>query len=205
MELLHTDIGAFFIAAGYIGLVLLVCTESAILGFFLPGDSVIFSAGFLAATTGAFNIWLLMVLVVLAAILGDNVGYMIGKTLGPKLFTRKNSLIFNKRYIEKTHAYYEKYGPQTLILARFIPVARSFAPMLAGVGEMEYGKFLRYNAAGALIWGAGSAALGYWAAVAIPNAEHYFVYIIAGMIVLSFAPFIIEVIRHLSIKRYDSL
>jgi len=201
MELLHADIGAFFISAGYIALVLLVFFESGLLGFFLPGDSVIFTAGFLAATTGIFNIWLLMVLVALAAILGDNVGYWIGQKLGPKLFTKRDSLLFNKKYIAKTHEYYERYGPQTLILARFVPIARTFAPMLAGVGNMNYSTFLRYNMAGAVIWGAGSAGLGYWAAVAIPNAQTYIVPIVGAVMVLSCVPFIVEVIRRLKLKK----
>lgn len=201
MELLHVDIGAFIIAAGYIGLVLMVFFESALLGFFLPGDSVIFSAGFLAATTATFNIWILMLVVSLAAILGDNLGYWIGQKLGPRLFTRRDSLIFNKKYIVKTHQYYEKYGPQTLILARFIPVARSFAPMLAGVGQMPYSKFLRYNAAGALLWGAGSAALGYWAGVAIPHAQTYFFPIVLGVMIVSCIPFIVELIRYSVYKK----
>ncbi len=180
---------------GYVGLCLLVFAESGLFfGFFLPGDSVLFSAGLLAAH-GTLDIWVLVPLICVAAILGDSVGYWFGATVGPSLFTREDSFFFKKRYVHETHTFYEAYGPQAIILARFIPVVRTFAPILAGVGRMRYTTFLRYNIVGGLLWGGGVTLLGYFLGNTIPHIDEYLYPIIAGIIVVSALPVLISFVR----------
>ena len=176
------------ISFGYVGLFALIFAESGLLfGFFLPGDSVLFSVGLLASR-GSFTIWILVPLVVVAAILGDSVGYWFGARIGPALFEREDSKIFKKRYLKETQEYYTKYGPITIVLARFIPAVRTFAPILAGVGRMPYGVFLRYNVLGGTLWGAGITLLGYFLGTTIPGIDQYIYPIIALIIVVSVAP-----------------
>jgi membrane-associated protein len=173
---------------GYIGLGLLVFAESGLFfGFFLPGDSVLFSAGLLAAQ-GTLNIWVLVPLIVICAIAGDQVGYWFGARVGPALFTRPDSLLFKKKRLEETHAYFEKYGSVTIVLARFVPAVRTFAPILAGVGGMRYSTFIRYNILGGVLWGAGITLLGYYLGSVVPNIEEYVVPIILLIIVVSALP-----------------
>ncbi len=177
---------------GYIGLFALVFAESGLFfGFFLPGDSVLFSVGLLASD-GKFNIVLLVVLIVVAAILGDTVGYWFGAKVGPALFNKKDSRVFKKKHLEETHAYYLRYGPATIIIARFIPIVRTFAPILAGVGKMPYRTFLRYNMIGGTLWGAGITLLGYFLGKTIPGIDHYLYPIIALIIFISALPVIIQ-------------
>ncbi len=177
---------------GYIGLFVLIFAESGLFfGFFLPGDSVLFSVGLLASD-GKFNIVLLVTLIVVAAILGDTVGYWFGAKVGPALFNKKDSRIFKKKYLEETQAYYTLYGAATIIIARFIPVVRTFAPILAGVGKMPYRTFLRYNMIGGTLWGAGITLLGYFLGKTIPGIDHYLYPIIALIIFISALPVIIQ-------------
>jgi len=185
--LLHTDLGGLVLTVGYFGLLALIFAESGVFGFFLPGDSVLFAAGVLA-TQGVFDIGHLLGGVVAAAVLGAVAGYWLGEKLGPRLFTKENSLLFNKSHIKKTQDYYERYGAQTLILARFIPVARTFAPMLAGVAGMPRPLFLRYTIAGALLWGVGCTLLGYLVGNTIPNAHEYLLPIVVGIVLVSALP-----------------
>ncbi len=168
---------------GYIGLFALVFAESGLLfGVFLPGDSVLFSVGLLASQ-GSLDIKILVPLIITAAILGDSVGYWFGAKVGPKLFEREDSRIFKKKYLEETKGYFDTYGPLILILARFIPAARTFAPILAGVGRMKYSEFLRYNIIGGILWGAGVTLLGYYLGSYIPGIDQY-LYPIIGLIIL---------------------
>lgn len=158
----------------------------------LPGDSLLFAAGTFAAL-GAMNIWLLIGLLLLAAILGDTVNYWIGKKIGPRAFT--GEIRFLKReYLDKTTAFYEKHGGKTIILARFMPIVRTFAPFVAGVGAMNYPRFLAYNVIGAVLWVVGFTSLGYWFGN-IPVVKERFSLVILAIIVLSVMPVLIEIIR----------
>lgn len=192
---LHIDIITLIQAVGYIGLFAIIFAESGLFfGFFLPGDSLLFTAGLLASQ-GYFNYYILAIIFAFAAILGDNVGYMFGKKIGPKIFTREDSFFFQKKHVERTHNFYEKYGTKTIVLARFIPIVRTFAPILAGVGKMNYGLFFRYNIIGGLLWGIGISFIGYFLGSRVPNIENYLTLIIAGIIVASFLPIIFEFLK----------
>ncbi len=194
--LLGGDIAALVKTAGYIGLFGIVFAESGLLiGFFLPGDSLLFTAGFLASQ-GFLNIWILGPLVFIAAILGDNVGYAFGKKVGPAIFTKENSFLFHKDHLTRARDFYEKHGGRTLVLARFLPVIRTFAPILAGVGRMKYGTFVFYNIAGAVLWSLGLSFFGYFLGSVFPDVDRYLLPIILGIIVLSALPTVIKLIRH---------
>ncbi len=180
-------------AAGYLGLFGIIFAESGLfIGFFLPGDSLLFTSGFLASQ-GFLNIWLLLLIVFIGAVLGDSVGYAFGYKVGPLIFTKEESIFFHKDHLEKARIFYEKYGPKAIIIARFMPVIRTFAPILAGVGEMAYSKFLFYNIIGGVLWGAGLPILGYYLGRTIPNIDHYLVPIILIIIFLSLLPSIIHI------------
>ena len=160
----------------------------------MPGDSLLFAAGFLASQ-GFFNIAILCMVTFVAAVLGDNVGYWFGKKAGPRVFKKEDSLIFSKTNVEKSQAFYEKHGGKTIILARFIPVVRTFAPVIAGVGKMEYKKFLFYNLTGGVIWGIGVTALGYLLGNSIPDVDKYLIPIAALIIFVSIAPALWHLLR----------
>ncbi len=153
---------------------------------FLPGDSLLFAAGALAASTGAINPWLLTIILILAAILGDSVNYHIGKTLGPKAFQR-NSRWINQSHLHKTQAFFAKHGGKTIIFARFIPFARTFAPFVAGTGSMDYRYFLSYNVVGGIAWVSSFVGLGY-AFGNLPVVKDNFSHLIFGIIILSVLP-----------------
>jgi membrane-associated protein len=190
--LFHFDISAVIQSFGYVGIFAIVFAESGLFfGFFLPGDSLLFTAGLLASQ-GLLNIFILAPLIVFGAILGDTVGYWFGAKVGPKIFTRNDSFFFNKQHIARTHLFYLKYGSKAIIIARFVPVVRTFVPILAGVGTMPYGIFLRYNIVGGLVWGTGVTLLGYFLGTAVPNIEQYLLPIILGIIVVSFLPIGVE-------------
>lgn len=192
------------IALGYVAIGLTVFVESGLLvGFFLPGDSLLFTAGVLASQN-VFNIYILVPLVVAAAILGDTVGYWLGRTLGQRIFIRDDSLFFRKAYVEKTTAFFERYGKKTIILARFVPVVRTFAPVMAGVAQMRYHTFLTYNVIGGVLWGAGLPFLGFWLGSSFPWVEEYLTYIILAIIAVSFLPLVFEVYRYLMEHRHKS-
>jgi membrane-associated protein len=177
-------------AGGYVGLLFLVFAESGLLvGIFFPGDSLLFAAGLLSAGT-VFNPVATVIGVILAAILGDNTGYWFGKNVGANLFLRPNSRIFKQEYVVRTQKFYAKYGARAIILARFVPIVRTFAPILAGVGRMQYQKFLTFNAVGGILWGGGMVLLGYFLGSVIPNSEHYVLPLSLVIIVLSFLPLI---------------
>jgi membrane-associated protein len=145
-----------------VGIVLVVFIETGLLFPLLPGDSLLFTAGALVAQDALdFPLWLLCVLLFLAAFLGDQVAYLIGNKVGPRLFARPDSRIFKQKYIDQTYAYFDKYGGRTVILARFVPIVRTYAPVAAGVGGMRYRTFVSYNVVGAVLWGVGITVLGY--------------------------------------------
>lgn len=145
------------------GILLIVFAESGLFAF-LPGDSLLFTAGLFVAEGNYITqpLWLVCTLIVLAAVIGDQVGYMIGKFFGPKLFNRPNSKLFKQENLEKAHEFMEKYGPKAIVLARFVPIVRTFAPIVAGAGRMRYATFLTYNVIGGIAWGTGVTLAGYW-------------------------------------------
>ncbi|MFH0873398.1 MAG: VTT domain-containing protein [Candidatus Komeilibacteria bacterium] len=194
MEFFHWDLIALITSAGYIGILLSVFAESGLLiGIFLPGDSLLFAAGLLASQ-GVFNLWWLLLGCFLAAVAGDNVGYSFGHKVGPRIFTREDSWLFRREYITKTQNFYAKYGSKVIILARFIPVVRTVAPILAGVGSMRYRTFFIYNVIGGLLWSIALTVLGYFMGSVIPDIERYILPIIAIIIVVSVVPVLREII-----------
>lgn len=175
-------------AAGYIGLFLIIFAESGILiGLFLPGDSLLFTTGFLASQ-GYLNIWVLIPLLYAAAFLGDSTGYWIGEKVGPRIFNRPKSFWFNPENVEKTRIFFAKHGSKAVVLARFIPIVRTFIPVMAGVGEMKYKTFVFYNALGALLWAIGLTSLGYWFGNVIPDADRYILPVVALIVLVSLVP-----------------
>jgi membrane-associated protein len=180
---------------GYAVLVAIVFTETGLLvGFFLPGDSLLITAGLVAAA-GHLNLWLLFVLLSLAAITGDSVGYAIGYRAGPVLFTRPKSLLFNPRHLDRTREFYARHGAKTIVIARFVPLIRTFAPVVAGVGQMEYRRFVIYNVAGGVGWTVGMTSAGYLLGRAIPNISSYVHVVVLIVIVLSLVPIAVELAR----------
>lgn len=181
-----------------IGLFLIIFAESGLLiGFFLPGDSLLFTAGLLASQDKfGLNLPVLLVGCFLAAVIGDQVGYAFGNRVGPSLFKRPDSRLFKQEYIERTNTFFEHHGPKTIILARFVPVVRTFAPILAGVGSMEYRTFLRYNVVGGLLWAVGLTSAGYVLGETVPSIDRYLLPVIGLIIVASIIPPIFEYRRH---------
>ena len=180
---------------GYVALTAIVFTETGLLiGFFLPGDSLLITAGLVAAT-GALNIWWLNALLIAAAVVGDSVGYAIGARLGPRLFTREKSLLFNPKHVERTRDFYERYGAKTIVIARFVPIVRTFAPVVAGVGEMRYRRFLTYNVVGGVGWVVSMTWAGYLLGHAIPDINRHIHIVVVIVIILSLIPIVIEVLR----------
>lgn len=169
------------------------CETGLVVLPFLPGDSMLFAAGTLAAM-GDMNVVLLMVLLIIAAILGDFVNFEIGKHFGRKLFANPNSKIFKQSYLKKTEEYYAKYGGRTIIIARFVPIVRTFAPFVGGMGDMPYREFVRYNIIGAVIWVCSFTLLGYFFGQ-LPIIKENFSFFIIGIIIVSVLPMIIEIIK----------
>lgn len=180
---------------GLWGVFAVVFAETGLLiGFFLPGDSLLFTAGFLASQ-GVFDIHALSHGCFVAAVLGNVTGYAFGHRVGRKLFERPDSRFFKQAHLVKAHAFYEKYGARALVLARFIPVVRVFAPIVAGVGLMDYRKFLFFNVVGGALWAYGMTWLGYFLGSRIPGVDRYLLPIIALILVLSVLPAVIHVWR----------
>jgi membrane-associated protein len=180
---------------GYVLLVAIVFTETGLLiGFFLPGDSLLITAGLVAAA-GALNIWWINALLIVAAIVGDSVGYAIGARIGPRLFTREKSLLFNPRHVERTRRFYERHGAKTIVIARFVPIIRTFAPVVAGVGQMQYRRFLFYNVVGGVGWVTSMTWAGYLLGRAIPNIDEYIHIVVIVVIVLSVIPIVVEILK----------
>lgn len=180
---------------GYVVLVAIVFTETGLLiGFFLPGDSLLITAGLVAAA-GGLNIWWLNVLLIIAAVVGDSVGYAIGWRLGPRLFTREKSLLFNPRHVARTRDFYERHGAKTIVIARFVPIIRTFAPVVAGVGQMEYRRFIFYNIAGGIGWVVSMTWAGYLLGRVIPNIGSHIHVVVGVVIILSVIPIVIEIVK----------
>lgn len=192
---MHIDLPELIKSLGYFGIWAIIFAESGLLiGFFLPGDSLLFTAGFLASQ-GFLNIWILIVGSFLCAVAGDNVGYATGYRFGRRLFEREDSWLFHKKNLVKTENFYKKYGKKALVLARFLPIVRTFAPIVAGIGTMHYRTFMTYNLIGGLIWTVGVSLLGYFLGQIIPDVDKYLLPIIVVIIVVSIVPSIIHLIQ----------
>jgi membrane-associated protein len=187
--------------------VLLVCgiifAETGLLiGFFLPGDSMLFTAGLLVATdTIKFNIWAFAALIIVAAILGNQVGYLIGSKAGPAIFNRPDSKLFKRENVESAHAFFEKHGGKALVLARFVPIIRTFVPVIVGVAQMDKRKFFLFNVIGAVLWGGGVTLLGYLLGDKVPWVRENLDIIFIVIVLVSVIPIGIEVIRGFAAKR----
>jgi membrane-associated protein len=186
--LLPVDLKDFIETVGYIGVTLIVFAESGLLvGFFLPGDSLLFTAGFLSSQ-GHFDIAVLAVLCFVAAVAGDATGYWFGKKDGPRLFMREDSRLFKKKYLIRAEEFFERNGGKAIFLARFIPVVRTFTPIVAGAARMPYRQFAVWNLFGGLAWAVGITLAGYELGSRIPDVDKYLLPIIAVIIVVSVAP-----------------
>ncbi len=182
-------------AGGYLGIIAFVFAESGLMiGIFLPGDSLLFAAG-LVAGGGFLSYPLLLGAALLAAIAGDSVGYWFGRNVGVNFFRREESLFFKRSYVARTRAFYKAYGGRAVVLARFVPVIRTVAPIMAGIGKMRYGRFLAYNAAGGLFWTAGMISFGYFLGATLPNSERYVLPLSLGIIMISFLPLAWSLVR----------
>ena len=191
------DPQTIILTGGLIAIALIIFAESGLLiGFFLPGDSLLFTAGFLASQpfTG-LNIWTLSAVCGIAAVLGPLVGYWYGNLWGPRLFNREDSLLFRKQHLVRAHEFYERHGGKALILARFIPIVRTFAPVVAGMAAMDYRRFAIYTAIGAVVWGIGVPWAGYLLGTRFPELGKFIEWVVIIIILVSIAPPIVHVLR----------
>ena len=209
MNLFHRvyDVQAIITWGGMAALVAVVFSETGLLvGFFLPGDSLLVTAGVFCTSANPtghplLNIVWLNLAVSLAAVAGDQVGFYIGRKTGPKLFTRENSLLFNKKHLIRTHEFYERHGGKTIIIARFMPIIRTFAPVVAGIGDMNYRRFVSYNVFGGIGWVLSMTGIGYGLATIWPDVTKHIEKLIILVIFLSLLPGIISYLRAVLAKR----
>lgn len=195
MEYFGVDLVALIKTVGLIGLFLIVFAETGLfLGFFFPGDSLLFVAGLLAAQ-GLFSPEALIATIAVAAITGNMAGYWFGEKVGPKLFDREDSLLFRKQHVYRAQAFYEEHGAKTIALARFIPIVRTFAPIVAGVAKMRYRTFLAYNIIGGLVWTVGLVLGGYLFGNLISDVDRYLLPVILAIIVVSFLPAVWHIVK----------
>lgn len=196
-DLFHflSDVRGLVQAGGYVALAIIVFAETGLMiGFFLPGDSLLVTAGLFAAK-GDLNIFLLNGLLMFCAIVGDATGYYIGRKLGPALFRREDSLLFKKKHLIATHEFYERHGGKTIIIARFVPVVRTFAPVVAGIGNMGYRRFAMFNIIGGIGWVFSMTMIGYLLVTLFPATEKHIEKVIIIVIFVSILPAIIEWLR----------
>lgn len=180
---------------------LMIFAESGMLvGFFFPGDTLLLSAGVFAAQ-GKISLAALLVIASLAAILGDNTGYQIGKTLGPRLFKKKDGLFFRQEYVHRSELFFEKYGSKSMLLAHFLPIVRTFTPIVAGVGKMDRPKFAFFDAIGDIAWAVIVTMIGYWFGSKIPNIDNYILPVVVIVVVLSFGPVVYHLVKPLLERR----
>ncbi|WP_433653253.1 DedA family protein [Micromonospora zamorensis] len=182
---------------GLLGILVIVFAESGLLiGFFLPGDSLLFTAGLLTADGKyiTYPLWLVCLLITLAAIAGDQVGYAFGRKVGPALFRRPNSRLFKQENVIKAHEFFEKYGPRSIVLARFVPIVRTFTPIVAGVSRMNYRTFVTYNIIGGVLWGTGVTVLGYFLGQ-LPFVKANIELILIAIVAISVVPIAVELLR----------
>lgn len=196
-DLLHQlrDVQGLILAVGYVGVTAIIFAETGLLiGFFLPGDSLMVSAGLLGSQ-GLLDVWLLGALLTVAAVVGDQVGYLVGKASGPRLFTRENSLLFNRKHLIRAHEFYERHGGKTIVIARFMPIIRTFAPVVAGMGTMRYSRFVAYNVVGGVAWVWSMLLLGYFLGRYVPGIAQHIELVIVAIVCLSILPAIIARLR----------
>jgi membrane-associated protein len=192
------NLGELVAWGGYVGLTAIIFAETGMLiGFFLPGDSLLVTAGLLASQPDRFslNVYMLGLLLSIASILGNTVGYYVGKITGPRLFNRENSLLFNKKHLFRAHEFYERHGGKTIILARFMPIVRTFVPVVAGMAQMEYRRYTLYNVIGGLAWIWSMLFTGYFLGHYIPGIDEHIEIVILVVIFLSILPGIIGWLR----------
>jgi len=197
---MHLDLVLLIQTVGYLGIFTIVFLESGLLiGFFFPGDSLLFTAGFLASQ-GYLDIRILILECFVAAVLGDSIGYLIGVKLGPKIFTKENSIFFQKKHLDRAQKFYDKHGGKTIVLARFIPVIRAFAPVVAGAGKMNYKKFVFFNLFGAILWAIGVTLAGYYLGSLIPDVDKYLLPIVGLIVIVSALPVLHHVLVDAEIR-----
>jgi membrane-associated protein len=191
------DVRALVAWGGYVGLTSIIFAETGLLiGFFLPGDSLLVTAGLFASQPRfGLNVWLLGSLLTVASILGNAVGYAIGRASGPKLFRREESLLFKPRYLKQAHDFYERHGGKTIVLARFMPIVRTFVPVVAGAAAMNYMKYTYYNIVGGVLWIWSLLLIGYFLGRYIPGIDEHIETLILAVIVLSLLPAVIHWIK----------
>jgi len=183
------DLPALVQWAGYFGLTAIIFTETGLFfGFFLPGDSLLVTAGLLATQGFALDVYKLGLLLNVAAVLGDNTNYWIGRLTGPKIFNRNESFFFHRKHVDRAHAFYEKHGPKTVVLARFMPIIRTFAPLVAGVGQMDYKVFLTFSIVGGTLWIWSMLFTGYFLGQYVPGIDKHIELVIIAVIFLSILP-----------------
>lgn len=193
---MHIDLQSIVKSLGYFGVWGIIFAESGLLiGFFLPGDSLLFTAGFLAYR-GFLNIWILIIGAFICAVIGDNVGYATGRRFGRRLFQKEDSWFFQKKNLAKTQQFYQKHGKKTIVLARFVPIVRTFAPIIAGLGVMDYRSFLSYNVIGGFLWTFGITLLGFLLGKSLPaeQVDQYLLPIVGLIVVVSLIPSILHLI-----------
>lgn len=198
--MLPVDLITLIKTVGYLGIFAIVFLESGLMiGFFFPGDSLLFTAGFLASQ-GILDIKILVVGCFLAAVLGDSIGYYIGQKFGRKLFKKEDSIWFHKNHLNRAQRFYDKHGGKTIILARFIPVIRAFAPVVAGVGLMRYKRFVAFNLIGGVLWAIAIPTLGFYLGSAIPDVDKYLLPIVGLIIIASVLPAVHHVLTDIEIR-----
>lgn len=199
LDLLHRlrDVQGLIQWGGTVGITAIIFAETGLLfGFFLPGDSLLVSAGLLVATSRLdINVYLLGLILTVASILGNSVGYYIGKATGPRLFTRENSLLFNKKHLVRAHGFYQRHGGKTIVLARFMPIIRTFVPVVAGMAQMEYRRYTLYNVLGGFLWIWAMLFIGYFLGRYIPGVDRHIELVIVIVIILSLLPGLIGWLR----------
>lgn len=189
------DVPKLISLVGYAGLFLIIFAETGLLiGFILPGDSLLLTAGVFAAA-GYLDIWILIPLLFAAAVIGDAFGYYFGKKVGPTLYSKKDTWYFKRKHLRYAQDYYEKHGGKTIVLARFVPLVRTFAPIVAGISKMKYSHFFMYNVVGALLWATGLTLVGYILGNVVPDVEKYILLIIAAIVIISTLPIAIKVTK----------
>ena len=190
-----TNVQGIITWGGVVLVCIIVFVETGLFfGFFLPGDSLLVTAGIFAAA-GFLDLFTLLFFGSVCAVLGDQVGYFIGRKTGRTLYNRPNSRFFKQQHLERTRAFYEKYGAKTIVLARFVPIVRTFAPAVAGAAEMRYRRFVTYNVFGGILWVFSMILIGYFLGMFIPNIDRYIHWVIAVVVFLSILPAIVEVLR----------
>lgn len=195
------DINSLIQSGGILIVALIVFAESGLLvGFWLPGDTLLLGAGILASQGELPIVWLVLAIIA-AAVIGDNVGYSIGRRAGHRIFKKEDGIFFQKEHVVRAEKFYEEHGGKTIILARFIPIVRTFAPLVAGVGKMSRQKFMLFNVVGGVLWGAGITLLGYWFGGKVPHLDEYIHYVLLAIVVLSLSASLFHILREEKIRK----